>query len=209
MFLRIFSGGVDPLIGVFWIVGLLFAITVHEFMHAWTANYFGDPTAKYMGRVTLNPIAHLDPIGTLAILFLPIGWGKPVPVNEANFRNRRKASAIVSLAGPLSNLFVAFVFSIFLRFGLITNEYVQALFLVIIIINIFLLVFNLIPIPPLDGSKILYYFLPRNINIQQLEAYGPFILLMLLFLTGGVFISLISSAASFILSILGVSGSLF
>lgn len=190
----------NPALFFTWVLALLVAITVHECMHAWTANYLGDPTAKYMGRISLNPIVHLDLFGTIAILLIGIGWGKPVQINENNFKNPRLGSAITSLAGPLSNLAIVAIFLIFIRLGFITNTVLLPIFATIVLVNIILMVFNLIPIPPLDGSKVLYYFLPRNIDIVKLETYGPF-LILLIFIFGRGFLSLLISAVISLISV--------
>jgi len=194
----------DPKLFFTWVLALLLAITVHEFMHAWTANYLGDPTAKHMGRISLNPLVHLDLFGTLAILLIGIGWGKPVQINERNFKNPRLGSAITSLAGPLSNMAIVAIFLIFIRLGLITNPVLLPIFATIVMVNIILMVFNLIPIPPLDGSKVLYYFLPRSVDIAKLETYGPFLILGLFFFGRGFLSLLISAAISLISTITGV-----
>ena len=150
-------------------------------MHAWTANRLGDPTAKYMGRISLNPLHHLDPIGTLAIFLVGIGWGKPVQINYSNLKNPRLDSALVSLAGPASNLVIAIIFSIPVALKLVDPSSIFYYFIfAIVFINIILMIFNLIPIPPLDGSKVLYYFLPRSVDLNKLEMYGPMLLLGLI-----------------------------
>ncbi len=171
----------NPILFVFLVASLLVAITAHETMHAWTANYFGDPTAKHMGRISLNPLHHLDPIGTLAIFLVGIGWGKPVQINYNNLKNPRLDSAFISLAGPASNLATAIIFSIPVALKLVDpSSILYYLLFSVAFINILLMIFNLIPIPPLDGSKVLYYFLPRSVDIGKLEMYGPMILLGLI-----------------------------
>jgi len=171
---------------LFLIVIFLFSVIIHEVSHGVAANMLGDPTAKYAGRITLNPIKHLDLWGSIIIpAFLVIsgspilfGWAKPVPYNPYNLKNQRWGPAIVALAGPLSNLILAFVFGISLRF--FPQIYS---FSFIVWINILLAVFNLVPIPPLDGSKILFAVLPSrfdNIKIN-LERYGLFVLIFFLF----------------------------
>jgi Zn-dependent protease len=150
--------------GINFIVALVVAITVHEFSHAWVANYLGDPTAKYHGRITLNPLAHLDVMGTIMLFMVGLGWGKPVPVNPANLRNPKRDSALVSLAGPGSNILTAIVIAIPYKF-LITNGgtpeivyFLRAVF----DLNILLALFNFIPLPPLDGSKMIGIFVPDH-----------------------------------------------
>lgn len=193
------------MLGLAIISAFLLAITIHEFMHAWTANYLGDPTARLMGRISLNPIKHLDPFGTILLLLVGFGWGKPVQVNDNNFKNPRLGSAIVSLAGPMSNLFVVLVFTFFLKFGFVTMDIFHTIFVTVIYVNIVLMVFNLIPIPPLDGSKVLYYFLPRSVNIMQLETYGPILLIVIFLLERGLLFGLIGFVIQAYSNLFGVS----
>lgn len=176
-------------------ITLIIAFTLHEFAHAWTANRLGDPTAAYQGRLTLNPLAHLDPIGTLMLLVAGFGWARPVPVNPYNLRNGKLGWVMVAAAGPFSNLLLAMLAAIPVRFGLISlfdpmrGPLPSLGFLVdeFITINILLLVFNLIPIAPLDGYRIAVGLLPDNLSysLQRLEPYG-FMILMLLVFTGAV-----------------------
>lgn len=158
---------------LYWIPALVLAITVHEFMHAYTAFRLGDLTAKYEGRVTLNPLAHLDLLGTLMLFLIGVGWGKPVPVNPFHFRNPRRDSALVSFAGPLSNLASAFLAAIPLKYlPDIPAFFVFQNFLgVFFQVSILLFVFNMLPFPPLDGSKILSFFVPRRFQ----ETYDMFL----------------------------------
>ena len=148
---------------------LLFSLTIHEFSHGITAYYLGDDTAKRQGRLTLNPISHIDPIGLLMLFIVHIGWAKPVPINPYNFKNYKRDTAITAAAGPISNFLIAIILSIFFHIlqGIIPAEklmtgFNQTLFFAIyyaILINLALGLFNLIPLPPLDGSKILGGFL--------------------------------------------------
>jgi len=168
-----------------WIIAILIAISVHECAHAFVADRLGDPTAKYAGRMTLNPLAHLDLFGTILLLLVGFGWGKPVPINPYNFKNVKRDEALVSLAGPGANFITAVIFSLALRVFLNPlgpqNMLIQ-LFAVIIFLNLVLMIFNLIPIPPLDGSKILFAFLPsryEHIRIS-LERIGPMLLFFLI-----------------------------
>ncbi len=182
---------------IFLIIILIFSIVIHEVSHGAMANYLGDPTAKYAGRLTLNPLKHLDPIGSVILpLFLILmahfmgggiifGWAKPVPINPYNFRDQKYGSAKVALAGPGANLAAALVFGLSLRFfpALATFPGLTLMFSYIVYINILLAVFNLLPIPPLDGSHILFTFLPHRFqNIQIfLSQFGIFILLFIIF----------------------------
>lgn len=179
---------------------LIIAFTFHEFAHAWTANYFGDPTPKMNGRLTLNPLAHLDPIGSLLLLVAGFGWAKPVPINPY-FLQKRSSSAVmlVSLAGPASNLLMAIAAAIPFRLGIVSlNDAFIAIqsrslhilptipqtLYIFIQINLLLMLFNLIPIAPLDGEKVAEYFFPAS-WLQFLDAirpYGPIILMAIVFL---------------------------
>lgn len=188
----------NPFSFLVWILALLVAITIHEFSHALIADRLGDPTARLMGRLTLNPLAHLDPIGTLFLLIARVGWGKPVPFDPYNLRDPRRDAALISLAGPASNLIFATLLSLILRIvpfaplPLIVYLLLQALFIPIVILNVGLAVFNLLPVSPLDGFKIVGGFLPQNLAYQweELEGYGLFFLLMLLFpFAGGSLLS--------------------
>lgn len=173
----------------FWsfILAIVLGITVHEFMHAYVAHRLGDDTARLMGRLTLNPLAHLDLLGSLFLLLLRFGYGKPVPVNESRLQGGRRGGSLVAFAGPVTNLVLATICAIPLRFvnfgpgdlGAVYEEVLGA----IVIYNCLLFVFNLIPIPPLDGSRVVYGFLPprQAYSWQTYEQYGPFILLALIF----------------------------
>ncbi len=177
---------------------LLVAFTIHELAHAVTADYLGDPTPRNMGRITLNPLKHLDPFGTIMLLVAGFGWAKPVIVNPLNMRgNPRRDMAIVAIAGPLSNIVMALLASIPVRIGLIdmtlqsTGGTLPSLsFLVseFIWINLILAFFNLIPIPPLDGSKILFAILPVEwvYRLRPLEQYGFLLLMGVVFLVPSV-----------------------
>lgn len=173
---------IDPQQIIFLALALIPSLAFHEAAHAYVAYYFGDPTAKYAGRLTLNPLAHLDPIGTIMILFAPIGWGKPVPVNLSNLRNPRWHGLLVSLAGPASNFVLALILAFILRF-LPPNLELLAFFQSAIVLNLSLMVFNLLPVPPLDGSKIVMsLFPPTNPrDVMNYVQYGPLVLLILIF----------------------------
>ena len=171
----------DPIVFFLLAGALVLSISVHEFSHAFVANALGDDTAKKMGRMTLNPGAHLDPVGTLFLLLLGFGWGKPVPFNPINLKNPRRDSALVSLAGPVSNLILAIVLSLILKFTPVDGIFSVFLYTATFY-NLILGFFNLIPLGPLDGNKIVFGFLPNKLAIQWLEfqRYGTFILLFLI-----------------------------
>ena len=179
---------------IFQISILIFSVIIHEISHGFVALYFGDKTAQYEGRLTLNPIKHLDLFGSIVLpLFLYltgtgfiIGWAKPVPYNPYNLRKRSISEPLIALAGPASNFFVAILFGIIVR-GLLNSDFSNlpliSIFSLVIFINISLGIFNLIPIPPLDGSKILFSLLPVNAkhNFQQIsERYGLVIILIVI-----------------------------
>ncbi|NLG80533.1 MAG: site-2 protease family protein [Firmicutes bacterium] len=163
---------------------ILLSLTVHEYAHAAAANALGDPTAKWQGRLTLNPLAHLDVFGTLALILTQrFGWAKPVPVNPAYFKDWRRGMMVVGVAGPLANVALAFLMALPLRLGIHMPLWLMRLVISGIGINLGLAAFNLIPIPPLDGSRLLLGVLRgKNLYIyHQLESYGSFILLLLVF----------------------------
>lgn len=175
------------------LVTLVIAFTVHEFAHAWTADRLGDATPRLNGRLTLNPLAHLDPIGSLLLLVAGFGWAKPVPVNSYALRSRTPAGLfMVSAAGPLSNLLLAILAALPFRAGWLAPSLVSgsllaslsALLVEFIFINLVLLFFNLIPLSPLDGEKVLEYLLPPEGKdvLARLRPYGAMILLALVFL---------------------------
>ena len=169
----------NPIIGLGYIVSILIAITIHEFSHAWMANFYGDSTAKQMGRVSLNPLVHLDLFGSIFLLIAGFGWGKPVMVNPNNFKNPKIDNLTVSLSGPMSNLLLAIILGLVYRF---TNlpDLAQMMLFLLIFFNLVLMIFNLIPIPPLDGSKILHLFMSDQAfySLQQMGISLLFLLII-------------------------------
>ncbi len=166
---------------------LLIAFTVHEFAHAYTANKLGDPTAKKQGRLTLNPMQHLDPIGTLLIFIVGFGWARPVPVNRNYFKNPRLGGILVSLMGPVSNFALALI-GTGIMYGLVVTGIAATLpslvvqfFSLFVYLNVLLFVFNLIPLPPLDGYRIVEDLVPPSVRakMMQYEQYGSLIFLIL------------------------------
>ncbi len=192
------SFGMKIAIGLMQYVALLFSLTIHESAHALSAHYMGDDTAKYLGRISLNPITHMDPIGTVVIplfmIFFPssiplFGWAKPVPVNPLNFRDRETGISIVSFAGPLSNFIIMIVAIILYKAvmmvpALATFQPLRLFLFYLAAINLILAVFNLLPVPPLDGSGVLAKFIGlRNYEkyVSMVQPYGFLILIGLIY----------------------------
>ncbi len=179
----------DPILLIYFIPTLVISLSVHELSHGLAAYAMGDPTAKNNGRLSLNPLAHLDAAGTFMLLVFGFGWAKPVPVNPMYFKNRKAGMVVTSIAGPISNLIMGFLslalflLTAFNDFGII-GEYLNTFAYLMTSINVGLAVFNLLPISPLDGSKILYAVLPNNtyFKIMKYERYFAPILMILLFL---------------------------
>ncbi len=163
---------------------LLLSITIHEYAHCLVTDKLGDPTPRAKGRLTLNPLAHLDPIGTLAMLLTSFGWGKPAPFDPYNLKEPIRDTALIAAAGPLSNIAIAIVASLLLKTGILGMGFFTVVLGQVIIINLLLAVFNLIPAGPLDGSKIILAVLPRETAIEFedfMERYGTFVLILLIF----------------------------
>jgi Zn-dependent protease len=195
----------DPVALIALAVAFLIAVTFHEFMHAYVAERLGDPTGRLLGRLTLNPLAHLDPVGTVFLILFRFGWGKPVPVNYSRLQGGRRGGAAVAFAGPATNFVIAAIFAMPLRFGagLVFGEDYQLILRYIVYFNVLLGLFNLIPIPPLDGSNIVYAFVPPRVawNWGQFQQIGPFLLLLIFWATpvaGVVLGQLTNGIASFL-----------
>lgn len=179
----------NPFLFLIWAIGLVLAISLHEYSHARAADRLGDPTPRSQGRLTLDPRAHLDPLGTIALLFLGFGWGRPVMFDPYNLRSPRRDSALIALAGPVSNLLFALGLSLFMRYipGL---HFVIPIFSILIMMNLSLAIFNLVPVFPLDGEKILGGLLSPSMYQEYtgiMRQYGTIILILLLLpIAGGV-----------------------
>lgn len=191
----------DPVGFIGFVIAILLGITVHEFMHAYAATRLGDDTARLMGRLSLNPMAHLDPFGTLLIVLAGFGYGKPVPFNESRLRSALGVSG-VALAGPFANLALAFVCALPLRFGgadLPGGAY-GVILESIVFYNCILAVFNLIPIPPLDGANVVYGLLPpqQKYTWRSYQQYGPVLLLLLLFFGAQILRTVVFGPAVFL-----------
>ena len=179
----------DPLAMIFFALALITALTVHEFSHAYVANSLGDDTARLQGRISLNPMKHLDPAGTLMIVIasltgIGIGWGKPVPVNPYRLRmDPRAGMAVVAAAGPISNILQAAVGSVLFRSEIFSSSLISQLIVIIIVVNIYLAVFNMLPIFPLDGFQVLVGILPSELAnlLAKLARFGPGLLIILVF----------------------------
>lgn len=201
---------------IFWLLVLVFSVILHEVAHGYMANYLGDPTAKLQGRLTLNPLKHIDPLGTLFLPFLLfitgssilIGYAKPVPYNPYNIKNKN-GEALVAGAGPGTNILLALIFGLLIRFfGGIMDPVLAQAFMIIVSVNVFLAIFNLIPIPPLDGSKVLSALLPHTLrigydslraNFERLGVLtGTLLLLMLFYFLLPTFSVLVSAISFFI-----------
>lgn len=192
-----------------WLPAVLIALTFHEYAHARAAESLGDSTARYMGRMSLNPLVHLDPLGFILLLVVGFGWAKPVPVNPLNFKgDRRRGMMLVAAAGPLMNIFIAFTAALILNLALTqsqmySNAPLVQIMLSIVYINVYLAIFNLIPVPPLDGSKVLAGILRSDEIIYKLERYGSIILLVLILtnVVGMVLLPLANVLISFLFNI--------
>ena len=171
----------DPMLFLVIAIAIIFALTIHEFFHAWMAYYLGDQTAKDQGRLTINPLAHLDPFGTLLLFIAGFGWGKPVPFNPYNLRNQKWGPSLVALAGPASNFIMALIVGLSLRFLSLTDPYLFLFLSYFVWINLLLGIFNLMPIPPLDGSHIFSALFPVLENLKTSFQNNIFFLFGIIF----------------------------
>jgi len=195
----------DPVTFFLLVPVLLYSIIFHEVAHGWVASLFGDNTAKYSGRLSLNPALHIDPIGALALFLVGFGWAKPVPVDYRNLSSRRRAIIAVSLAGCVTNIAIATIAFFLLQFRVFyANHFFAPVLLITAQINIILGSFNLIPIPPLDGSRVLMEFLPFDVKykLARLEPYGFFIIIILIWT--GILSPVIMFIRNLILGLIGI-----
>lgn len=195
----------DPIQFVAFAIAIVLGITVHEFMHAYAAHRLGDDTARLLGRLSLNPMAHLDPFGTLLLVLAGFGYGKPVPFNESRLRSAFGVT-LVALAGPLANVGLAALFAVPLRFGSAAalGDIYETILVYIVQMNCILAIFNLIPIPPLDGSNVVYGLLPprQQYAWRTYQQYGPFLLLAVLLLAPRILTALVFGPARALTSFL-------
>lgn len=203
----------NPLIFLLLAVILVLSLSVHEFSHALAAFKLGDPTAKYQRRLTLDPRAHLDPIGTLFLLLFGFGWGKPVPFNPVNLKNPRRDSALIALAGPLSNFVMAVIAAMIVKIigmlGLLSSSvgvFTLGLLYLVVFYNLIIGFFNLLPFGPLDGFKIVFGFLPANLAVQwlQIQSFGLYILMFLVITRSTN--KILDPLVGFALRLLGLNG---
>ncbi len=199
----------NPTFFIIWILAIGYGITVHEFSHVLAAKLQGDDTGERLGRLTLNPLAHVDPIGLLFLLFIGFGWGKPAPFNPYNLKYQKWGESLIAIAGPLSNFVSIVVFRIAIEFfgpSLGPENLLVQFFGFLILINIVLLVFNLIPIPPLDGSKILFAVLPEKFSHikAQLASRGPWILFGLIIASNFLGINVFGRLFGFFFRLAGI-----
>ncbi|HEV8229633.1 MAG TPA: site-2 protease family protein [Candidatus Limnocylindria bacterium] len=188
----------DPVGFVAFVIAIVLGITVHEFMHAYTAHRLGDDTARLLGRLSLNPMAHLDPFGTLLLVLAGFGYGKPVPFNESRLRTTLSVT-FVAIAGPLANIALAALCALPLRFGsaAVLGGAYEEILQAVVVWNCVLAIFNLVPIPPLDGANVVYGLLPprQQYSWRTYQQYGPFLLLFILLLAPQVLSALVFAPA--------------
>jgi Zn-dependent protease len=203
----------DPQQFLAFVVAVIVGITFHEFSHAAVATLQGDQTARSQGRLTLNPISHLDPLGSIALILAGFGWGRPVPFSPMHLRNRRLGAALVGLAGPAANFVLALAAAVAFRVlyagtgGGFEVDFKVKLLDALVTFNVILGVFNLLPIPPLDGSRLLSIFLPpsRQNIVYFLDQYGIFLLLGILILAPGLIAPLVQGVTRFLYGLVGLA----
>jgi Zn-dependent protease len=199
------NAGRDPIGFVAFVIAIVLGITVHEFMHAYAAHRLGDDTGRLLGRMTLNPMAHFDLFGTLLLVVAGFGYGKPVPFNESRLRGTGAVS-LIALAGPAANFVIAALCAIPLRFGTasVMGGAYQEILIFVVYFNCVLGIFNLIPIPPLDGSNVVYGLLPprQQYTWRQFQQYGPIFLLLLLFFGSRILFQLVFGPAQALANLL-------
>ena len=203
----------DPRLFAAFVIAVVVGITLHEFSHAAVATAQGDQTARAQGRLTLNPVAHLDPLGSIALILAGFGWGRPVPFTLSRLRSRRFGGAMVGLAGPVANFLIALASALILRItnpggvGLFAPNFSVLLLVELVSLNVILGVFNLLPIPPLDGSRLLSLVLPpsRQGIVYFLDQYGIFLLLGLLILAPGLLTPFFQAIRDGIYGLVGVT----
>jgi len=202
----------DPQLFFAFVIAVIVGITFHEFSHAAVATLQGDQTARSQGRLTLNPLSHLDPLGSIALVLAGFGWGRPVPFSPMHLRSRRWGAALVGLAGPAANFVLALVSVIALRLlysnalGGFQVDFRVRLLEMLVLLNVVLGVFNLLPIPPLDGSRLLSIFLPpsRQNIVYFLDQYGIFLLLGILILAPGLLTPVFRGITRFLYGLVGL-----
>jgi Zn-dependent protease len=202
----------DPQLFFAFVIAVIVGITFHEFSHAAVATLQGDQTARSQGRLTLNPLSHLDPLGSIALVVAGFGWGRPVPFSPMHLRNRRLGAALVGLAGPAANFVLALASVVALRvlysgaFGGFEVDFRVRLLEMLVVFNVILGVFNLLPIPPLDGSRLLSIFLPpsRQNIVYFLDQYGIFLLLGILILAPGLLTPVFRGITQFLYGLVGL-----
>ncbi|MFZ6035749.1 MAG: site-2 protease family protein [Patescibacteria group bacterium] len=200
----------EPMLLMVWVAGIVYAITIHEFSHALAGYWLGDMTARDQKRLTLNPLSHIDPFGFIVLLLAGFGWGRPVPFNPYNLRYTRWGPVLVAIAGPISNIVSFLIFGFTLKFllqaGVIDEQNLLTTFFIVLLnINLVLAVFNLFPVPPLDGSKLIRALAPPRFEhaVLTLERYGPWVLIAFVIFGGNLFSGLFSTLFSWSLRIFG------
>jgi Zn-dependent protease len=198
----------NPVALVLWIGVIILGITLHEAAHSYMARYLGDPTPEQMGRTTLDPLAHLDPLGTVLIFIVGFGWGKPAPFNPTYFKHYKRDIALTAVAGPVTNvtlsLLAAFLLKLTLPFSGL--DILQEFLYIAVYANLILALFNLIPVPPLDGSKVLYAVIPDSLDhlYAQYERLGPILLIVVLLFGGTAVFTVLTPILNGVLNVAGL-----